>query len=166
MVIGGVDEVDVVTVGEDSGVSESRGFEERLPAAPRLDDNILRQALLEDLVPPDHPLAVFRQDGQDPLVKIALQGQRALVAFLIHESDDLRVGEPVLAVVFVATDVDELVVEELGHLGHQGIQELISLLDRWIDCGIKDPPAALDLVGPGSARKFGISGEPGAAVAR
>jgi hypothetical protein len=62
--------------------------------------------------------------------------------------------------------VDELVIEEFGHLGKECVEKLIGLLDGGVDGGIEDPPAAFDLIGSGGARQLGVGGEPGAAVTR
>ncbi len=58
-----------------------------------------------------------------------------------------------------------MVGEEFGHLSDKLIQELISLLVGRIHRGVEHTPLALNLVGPGSARKLRVADKPGRAVA-
>src|SRR5580658_5743443 len=65
--------VEVVTIRKNpaKALLGSRG--ERLRAAPRLDEDVLRQRWIENFIPADHALAMFAYDGLEPFVEIGLQ---------------------------------------------------------------------------------------------
>jgi len=79
---------------------------------------------------------------------------------------NLRIGIPLFAVHLVATDVEIVVGEKLGHLADEIIKKLVDLLVRRVHCRIEDSPPALDSVRPFSAGQLGMADEPRGAVTR
>src|ERR1700730_5947630 len=83
----------------------------------------------------------------------------------MHEGLDFRIRIPLLAVYFVAANVEELVGEETGHLADEFIEKPVSLFPGRVHGGIEDSPLALNFVRSGPAGQFGIPGEPRRTVA-
>ena len=77
---------------------------------------------------------------------------------------DLWIGAPLLAVNFVATDMEKLVGEKLGHLANECIEKFVSALARRIHRRIEHAPLPLNRIRPRPAGEVGISHEPRRAV--
>ncbi len=73
---------------------------------------------------------------------------------------NLRIRVPLLAVNFVAPDMEVCVGEKLGHFFDELVEELVGGLARWID----DRIAAFERERSGAAGEIGISDDPRTAV--
>ena len=87
--------------------------------APGLDHDVLRQVGLQDFVPADHDLAVLLQQLLHALVEVRLQPVRCLQVVLLANAWMRADCVPLLAVDFVAADVEVRVGEERRHLADE-----------------------------------------------
>src|SRR5262249_52964844 len=83
-----------------------------------------------------------------------------------NESLDVRIGVPLLAVVFVTAYVNEFVRKESCHLTKKAVEQLVQVFASGIERRIEDSPPAFNLVRPRGACKLGISDQPACHVAR
>src|SRR5438270_11335454 len=121
---------------------------------------------MQDFVPSDHDFVIFGDDLLQALVEVRLQVPIVLHAVGMDEFLNFRIGVPLLAVDFVASDVKVDVGKQLGHFGDELFQELVGRLTRGIHDRINVTRAsALESIRAGTAGKFGISHEPRPAVA-
>ena len=116
---------------------------------------------MQDFVPAHHDLVVLGDDLLQPLVEVSLQVLIVFHAVSMNEFLNLRIRVPLLAVDFVAADVEVRVGKKLRHFGDELFQKLVSRFAR----GIHDRIAVFERVGAGAAGEFGISEEPRSAVA-
>src|SRR6202041_3115529 len=100
------------------------------------------------------------------LVKIILQRGCVLETVFAHERLDARIGLPLDAVIFIASDVHEVVGEDGRHLGDESIEKFIGAFAGRIYPRIEDPERPFDMEGGGSAGEIGIPDEPGTGVSR
>jgi hypothetical protein len=121
---------------------------------------------VQDLVPADHLLAVFLDDGLHTAREVSLEILIVLHVVLLLEGADAGVGVPLLAIHLISPDVKVGVGKQGGHFTDEAIQKRVDLLAGGIHAGIEDAPAALDEVGARPGGEFGMTGEPGGGVTR
>src|SRR5206468_4766929 len=78
---------------------------------------------------------------------------------------DLLIAIPLLALVFIAANVQVSVREKIGHFAEKSIQKFVSLLARRIERRLKDSSAPFDLVRSRGTAEFGMANQPTGAVA-
>lgn len=109
---------------------------QRVGPAPGLQHQVLRghagQGRFAQLVPAQHALAVAGQDGGQARVEIGLGGARFQAQ-----------GQPMLGIQLVAADVQAGIREDLGPLGHDGLQELVDGGLARVQAGLENAEAAL-----------------------
>src|SRR5271155_813330 len=81
-----------------------------------------------------------------------------------HEGLDARIRLPLYAVVLIASDVHEVIGEDVGDFSNKSIEEFIGAFSRRIHYRIEDAELAFDVERAGAAGKIRISDEPCAAV--
>ena len=140
------------------------GSGERLLTAPGLDDNVLGRAGNENFVPAYDRFAVLGDDFLEALTEIYLEFFVGFQIVRFFEFLDFWIGVPLLAVHFIAANVEIVVGEKFDHLSYQVVEKLIGFFVRRIHRGIEDSPLAFDGVRAGAAGKFGITDKPGGAV--
>ena len=132
--------------GHDHIVTGLGGIDATLLATPRHDRGILRDSTLEDLIPADHPLAVLAEEGPDLGDKPALQLILILKSLLTDPLLAIGAALPLRLGSFIATDVDEVGMEE----GHHLRQYVLVKLDRGVLTGtnhlIGDAPDITHLI--------------------
>ncbi len=108
---------------------------------------------------------MFRDYRLDLLGEIRLQVMIVLDAMVAHEGLNVRGFLPLLAVHFVAADVEECVREERGHFADEAVEKLVGCLARGIHGGIEDTEFSLDGVRAGAAGERRVSDEPTSGMA-
>ena len=103
---------------------------------------------------------------EEPLVEIILQRGRVLETVFAHEPLNPRIGLPLHPVIFIASDVHEVVGENRRHLCDESIEKFIGALARRIHHRIEDAELAFDVERAGSAGEIGIPDEPCTGVSR
>ena len=121
---------------------------------------------MQDFVPAHHDLVILRDDLLQALVEISLQVLIVFHPVSMNECLNFRIGVPLLAVDFVASDVEVGVGKKLRHFLDEFFQEFVGRFARGIHDRIDVAGAAgLERVRAGTARQFGIAEEPRPAVA-
>ena len=120
---------------------------------------------MQNFIPAHHGFVILGHDFLQALVEVGLQVLIVLHAVGVDEGLNLRIGVPLLAVDFVAADVEVGVGKEPGHFRNELFKELVSRFLRGIHDRIDVPWAAsVERVGAGTARQFRITDEPRTAV--
>src|SRR5882724_1487536 len=129
-------------------------------------DCVFGQVRVQYLIPADHFLAEFLKDLRQMLVEVSLKSVVVLDSFRFHESLDLCVAAPLVAFVFISSDVDVLVREKLSDLCKKAFEKFVKFLTRGVKRRIKYPVLALDLVRSRRAPQLGMPDQPACCVAR
>src|SRR5579871_3470938 len=85
---------------------------------------------------------------------------------VVHERLNVLGLFPLLAIHFIAANVEVRVRKQRGHFADKLVEKLVSCFARWIHRGIENTKFALDLIRPRAARQLRVSDEPTRGVSR
>ena len=114
---------------------------------------------MEDLLPSDRLLPVLLEDGDHAFIEVDLEVLIRLHAVALLEGRHGRARVPLLAVDFVAPDVEIGVRKQRGHLAEEAIEEQIHGLVCGIERRVEDAPRPLDFERPLAGRQRRIRRE-------
>ena len=160
-----VHQIQVVAIGENPSIAAPGGIGEGILAAPRLDHRFFRQRGIENLIPADHYLAVLPHNLLQVAAEVCLQFFITFQTVRAHEFLDLGICVPLLAVHLIAADVEVSVGKKFCHFPNEFIHQFVGAVLSRIHGRIENSPLTFDLIGPGKAGNFRISGEPAGGVA-
>src|SRR5438552_2202658 len=129
-------------------------------------DRVFGQVRVQYLIPTNHFFAEFLKDLRQVLVEVSLKSVVVLDSFRFHESLDLCVAAPLVAFVFISSDVDVLVREKLSDLCKKPFEKFVKFLTCGVKRRFKYPVLALDLVRSRRAPKLRMPDQPACCVAR
>src|SRR5713226_3294209 len=127
---------------------------------------VFGQVGVQYLIPPNHFLPEFPKDLRNALVEVSLKSVIVLDSFRFHEGLNLRVVVPLVALVFISSDVNVLVWEKLGHLCKKAFEKFVKFLTRRIERGIKYPVLAFDFIWSRCAPELRMADQPACCVPR
>ena len=166
MLLGRLIQVDVIAVRQESAITPFCSSEQRIASSPGLNDNILWRIRLQDFVPTFHDFVAAGHDLLNTSRKHRLESSVVFQVMCTHELLYPRVGVPLLAIAFVAADVEISIGKERCHFADKKIQELIRALARRVHRRIENSPLASNLIWPLPTCQIRITNEPSGCVGR
>src|SRR5205809_7711447 len=122
----------VITVRKATAGAFLGSLGQGLLASALLNLDRFRQFGAQNLIPSDHRLSVLADDLLHALVEVGLQILIRLHAMRAHEIFDFRIRVPLSSVYLVASDMNKLIGETLGHFADKLIEKMVSMLFCWI----------------------------------